>query len=196
MLHLLLRLRNWCKRISHRCGYGVHSPADFYLITSVIYEKLPFYAYKRLHDHRSGQDAGNGYREKVDKMLFRLANYLQPRVWVDDVDDNPCTARYIETACPQLQRLSVVQVEQEDVCPDLVHLGSSRYKENFDRLLPRAGSQTCFIVGTPHATREKEQWWKEVIADARVGVTFDLYDVGLVFFDKKRCKEHRVVNFF
>ena len=47
----------------------------------------------------------------------------------------------------------------------------------------------------PYATAEKKLWWKEVVADERTGVTFDLYDVGLVFFDKSRVKEHRIVNF-
>ena len=31
--------------------------------------------------------------------------------------------------------------------------------------------------------------------EEKFGVTFDLYDVGLVFFDKSRVKEHRIVNF-
>lgn len=196
MSNLLIRIENWCRRFSHRRGYGVHSPADFYLITSVIYEKLPFYAYQSLHQCRGPEAVGAGYREKVDKMLFRLANYLQPHTWVDDGEDNRCTARYIEAACPNMRRLSVGQVESEGTCPDLVHLGSAHYKETFSRLLPWVGNRTCFIIGAPYASKEKEQWWREVIADPRVGVTFDLYDVGLAFFDKKRCKEHRIVNFF
>ena len=43
--------------------------------------------------------------------------------------------------------------------------------------------------------QRRKDGWKEVIADPRTGITFDLYDVGLVFFDKERVKEHRIVNF-
>lgn len=194
MPNLISRVENWCRRFPYRRGYGVHSPSDFYLITSVIYEKLPFYAYQSLHEQR--QATGTGYREKVDRLLFRLANHLQPRTWVNDVDENHCTGCYIEAACPRLRCCSVSQVETGHVCPDLVHLGSARYEDTFNRLLPWVGNRTVFIVGTPYATKEKEQWWKKVIANPQVGVTFDLYDIGLVFFDKKRCKEHRIVNFF
>ena len=82
-------------------------------------------------------------------------------------------------------------------CPQLVHIGHTPYyKEAFERLLPRVTERTCMIVGTPYATRAKKKWWRQVIADSRTGVTFDLYDIGIVFFDKKRVKEHRIVNFF
>ena len=51
------------------------------------------------------------------------------------------------------------------------------------------------IIGQPYATAEKKLWLKEVVADERTGVTFDLYDVVLVFFYKSRVKEHRILNF-
>ena len=35
-------------RFRYRCGYGVHSPFAFSLITDVIYEKMPYYAYDLL----------------------------------------------------------------------------------------------------------------------------------------------------
>ena len=36
----------WLSRFRHRCGYGVHSPFAFNLITQVIYESTPYYKYK------------------------------------------------------------------------------------------------------------------------------------------------------
>ena len=33
MITFTRRLYNWCRRFRHRCGYGVHSPSDFFLIT-------------------------------------------------------------------------------------------------------------------------------------------------------------------
>ena len=53
-----------------------------------------------------------------------------------------------------------------------------------------------FIIGGIYESQEKRKWWKEVVADERVGITFDLYDIGLVFFNKNRYKQHYIVNFF
>lgn len=78
----LERIWVWCKRFRHRCGYGVHSPFAFNLITWVIYEKDNFYAYADLENVRFALHR-EGYRElgasKVNKLLFRLVNYLQPQ---------------------------------------------------------------------------------------------------------------------
>ena len=52
MPNLFLRGWNWCCRFRHRCGYGVHSPSDFFLITFVVYERVAFYAYNLLHAKR------------------------------------------------------------------------------------------------------------------------------------------------
>lgn len=37
--------------------------------------------------------------------------------------------------------------------------------------------------------------WERLKADDRVGITFDLYDVGILFFDKTKIKQHYIVNF-
>ena len=37
--------------------------------------------------------------------------------------------------------------------------------------------------------------WKKWQADERVGITFDLYDVGLLFFDKTKIKQQYIINF-
>ena len=29
-MFFLHRIWNWCSRFRHRCGYGVHSPSDFF----------------------------------------------------------------------------------------------------------------------------------------------------------------------
>ena len=67
----------WVRRFRHRCGYGVHSPFAFNLITGVIYEKGEFYAYAPLRSLR-GEARG---REKDDKLMLRLINDRQPATW-------------------------------------------------------------------------------------------------------------------
>lgn len=225
MPNLFLRGWNWCCRFRHRCGYGVHSPSDFFLITFVVYERLAFYAYNLLHAKRKQVENLPHYREKTDRLLFRLVNHLQPRNMLEVGTCSGLSARYMSEAkhvslctfdegkeheevisllkdapevdyrCGNVLSLLRSRVEGQS-CPDIVHIAfTPYYKEAFDMLLPYVTSRTCFFIGSPYATKEKRQWWKQVVADSRTGVTFDLYDVGLVFFDKKRIKEHRIVNF-
>lgn len=72
------------RKIRHRKGFGVHSPFAFSLITQVIDEKTPFYAYSRIRQLRRlyvsnrmlvpGRSRRRGYREKELFLLYRLVN--------------------------------------------------------------------------------------------------------------------------
>lgn len=220
MENWLLRGWNWCRRFRHRCGYGVHSPSDFFLITFVVYERMAFYAYRSLHAKRKEVQFLPHYREKVDKFLFRLTNYWQPSSILEIGTGSGLSALYMaeakhvpvytydsclrrEVSCLLSSYPRIVYRKEEEIwnwdlpfLPEMVHIAHTvHYKEIFDYLCGKAGSRTCFVIAAPYATKEKKEWWKSVVADPRTGVTFDLYDVGLVFFDKCRIKEHRIVNF-
>lgn len=220
-----MRAWNWCRRFRKRCGYGVHSPSDFFLITFVIYEKLPFYAYQPLHKLRKGMKALPHYREKVDKLLLRLVNHYRPSLLLEIGTGSGLQTRYMAAGNSQMNVLTATEVISEEVKTFLsdsprilygdiglkemkcrwkemgttnvmVHIAhTSKYKETFEELLPLAGEHTCFVIGSPYADSTKKKWWKEVVKSHHTGVTFDLYDIGIVLFDKKRVKENRVVNF-
>ena len=81
-MFFLCRLWIWCKRFRHRCGYGVHSPSDFFLITSIIYERSPYYAYRTLKK-RGFSNYLPPYRRKVNRLLFRLVNYFRPKSLIE-----------------------------------------------------------------------------------------------------------------
>lgn len=73
----------WIARFRHRCGYGVHSPFAFSLITDVIYERRPYYAYRVLDEKyrvlsRKWEWAMKD--TKVNRLLFRLVNRFQPEI--------------------------------------------------------------------------------------------------------------------
>ena len=75
-------------RFRHRCGYGVHSPFAFHLITGVIYETAPYYKYAPLleEEKRLAAQHSRSWREeplRVKRLLFRLVNYARPETVVD-----------------------------------------------------------------------------------------------------------------
>ena len=205
-MYLFRKIWNWCKRYRHRCGYGVHSPSDFFLITYVIYEKQPYYAYGELKK-QTFLDSLPHYRTKVNRLLFRLVNYCHPHTLLEVGSGNGSSFDYMKAARPSVETRSIEGTEREtlleldEICSkwsrlDFVHIGfTPYYRESLQRVLSKVNNQTCVVVGDIYETPEKEAWWKEVTADERVRISYDLYDVGLLFFEKNRYKQHYIINF-
>lgn len=201
------RYWNWCRRFRHRCGYGVHSPSDFFLITSVIYEKYPYYAYAELQKKRFPGSLPH-YRQKVNRLLFRLVNYLKPQSLIEVGVDNGASICYMRAARKNMQWYTLKDMDETKTLEtleskarmiggiDFLHIAHTPcYKAVFEQALPYVKGNTCFVIGSPYLNREKRLWWKQLQDDERVSLTFDLYDIGLVFFDKKRIKQNYIVNF-
>lgn len=225
----------WCKRIRHRRGYGVHSPFAFNLITWVIYEKLPFYAYSELRKKRKEHLKrckhflpDKPYRtEKIDTLLFRLVNEIQPSVLLEIGTSSGLSSLYmssvgqsvrcitLDTVNPvnnfadkllgnsvnvefhvgdSIQNLSSILESLRGI--DFIHLNYPHANDStFEMCLTKVHHHTIMVVDGIHASGAMEEWWKKTVNDERVGITFDLYSLGLVFFDKTKIKQHYVVNF-
>ena len=202
------RIWNWCRRFRHRCGYGVHSPSDFFLITSVIYENLPYYAYDELKASTSSKRLPH-YREKVNRLLFRLVNYYRPMTLVEVGKGNGASFRYMQAARSSMDAISLDGTDWDEIrCQlekvlvrmkrvDFLHIAHTPYYiEVFEMVFPYLHEGSSVIIGEIYASKEREDWWKRLMTDERVRLTFDLYDIGLMLFDKKRYKQNFIVNFF
>ena len=77
------------RKLKHRKGYGVHSPFAFSIITEVIEEKTPYYAYQRMQ-RTLVRGARTPISLKVATLIFRLANRLRVR----RVLELPCDGGY------------------------------------------------------------------------------------------------------
>ena len=185
----------WLRRFRHRCGYGVHSPFAFQLIRGVVYERGEFYAYRPLAEWRQTQPCGQS--ERLDRLVLRLANEVQPvrvALWGEPVG---VTRRYVEAGC---RRARVDEVGCGDmpggVGYDMVY---ARRPEDLFRLFDQAAAQVperaLMVFEGIHRSRKARAGWRAVVADARATVTFDLYDVGLVFLHPRLLRQHYIVNF-
>ena len=76
-MNLLLSIKRpfiWLSRFRYRCGYGVHSPFAFSLITDVIYEYTPYYAYHALQEEQRKKVRECGWsksRGKINRHCYR-----------------------------------------------------------------------------------------------------------------------------
>ncbi|EPT34503.1 hypothetical protein [Phocaeicola abscessus] len=201
------RLWNWCRRIRHRGGFGVQSPTDFFLVTSVIYEKRPYYAYRTLQ-MREYDGYLPHYRPKVNRLLFRLVNFYQPTNLIEFGRENGASFDYMCAANRKMKAYAVRSRGRESSLNELqqrlekikqvdcLHIGHTPYyKEVYEKAILYGKAETWFIVAGIHESEEKRFWWRQIQKDERTGLTFDLFDIGLVFFDRKRYKEHYIINF-
>ena len=68
-------------------------------------------------------------------------------------------------------------------------------EEVFHICAQRVTLKSVFVVQGICYSKKMKTLWNQLKEDERVGVTFDLYDLGLLFFDKTKIKQHYIVNF-
>lgn len=220
-MNILKRFYIACIRFRHRHGYGVHSPFAFDLITGVIYGRYHFYAYESLFKQRLKLSLGlPHYSIRVDKLLFRLVNRFQPNLVVEVGTGSGLSIRYMAAAKKEARYVTFDVERHEDVSLmlkeasveyqtfhaedakellqnfpsiDLLHIAHTpNYEAVFEEALSHVSSKSLFVVEGIYESEAKLAWWKQIVADSRTGVTFDLYEMGLVFFDTSRPKQHYV----
>lgn len=166
----------WMARFRHRKGYGVHSPFAFRFITDVIYECLPYYAYKELDKELP---FSKRFRQRKGlHLLLRLANHLQPKTIVLP-KDAWWEKRYLQSGCKGTNFQCQWPMGEVSMC---------LLKEPEDEALNHLGEQSVLLLDDLHLYRE---WFRNLPAV----VSFDLYDFGIAFFDKQYNKQYYKVNF-
>ena len=167
----------WLMRIRKRCGYGVHSPFAFRLITEVIYEETPFDAYAKLDSHLPF--AFRFRRRKGYRLLFRLANWFQPKI-ISIMGDCPMERAYFKAGCAKAVLTDTYASRPER---NIIFLNKPD-----DEVIACLHADTMLIVDDIQKHRE---WFKRLPAV----VSFDLYDLGIAFFDTQYHKHYYIVNF-
>ncbi len=185
--HRILDIRNplvWLRRIRHRCGYGVHSPFAFHLITQVVYSPGRYYAYKQLDGlHGLWERLTCPRRRAVYRLLFRLANARQARravaVGVSDI-----AMRYLRAGCGHTRWTDMCGEGAVDL------LVVDKGEASFDPLPPAQDGTWVVVL---HLGRNASVW-QRMRESGRFQVMFDLHDVGLAIRHEGMQSDYYVVN--
>ena len=170
----------WLSRIMHCRGFGIQSPSDYWVARYVINEHWPYYQYAML-----GQ-CDSWLQRKMGRLYFRLANWCQPKFVVSDN-----YREYLLSGCRHAKVLPWRDYDGQK--PDMIVLRmGDDIRNRLALLYNKVYDQSVLVI--EDIWHDKEMW-SEIVADKRTGVTFDLYYCGLVFFDKKRTKQHYIINF-
>lgn len=197
----------WLCRFRHRRGYGVHSPFAFQFITCVVYERAPYYCYDELlqrekalapqHDRQWSSES-----LKVKRLLFRLVNYSQPATLID-AGCMAASSLYLKAGKHNLVYWAVPALSdlflEPDTPVDFLYLHDYRHPEFVDEVfrlcVGRTGKRSVFVVEGIGYTSRMRALWKRMQQHERVGITFDLYDLGILFFDRTMNRQSYRVNF-
>ena len=175
----------WLSRIGHCRGFGIQSPGDYWFVRYVINEHWPYYQYNTLG---KGDD---WLTQKVGRLLFRIANWRQP-----SVIDSSAYQEYLQAGCRNALLVGGVnegRKEEEMESDDMVVMSlEGDYYRRLTHIYNKVNSDTVLIVAD---IRRAKDLWREIVADERSIITFDLYYCGIVMFDKKRHKQNYIINF-
>lgn len=192
----------WLCRFRKRKGYGVHSPFAYSFIRTIINEKGDYYGYSDLKPLR--KNVRSLAPLKVDKLLFRMANFFQPAVAIKMGAGGVLSLKYIQAGCKRAKCVELSETAAWDRIEELqgnassvmLYIGETeRFREIFEAALPFLSPQSVVVVDFPYESDEKLTWWYSLENDERVGLTFDLYELGIVLFDDAYSKQHYKVNF-
>lgn len=163
----------WLSRITHCKGFGIQSPTDFRFVNTVVNEHWPYYAYEHLGTFDTWK------RRHLGLLYFRIANWRQPSTVYDGVG----VMCYLKAGCAKVHTSS----NGERVDMAVVSLG-----EDVDAVLDRCDDSSVALVEDIKAFPDK---WKQLLASSRVVISYDLYYCGILLFDRKRTKQHYIVNY-
>lgn len=169
----------WLLRVRKRKGYGVHSPFAFAFVTDVLYNNEQYYAYEKM-------DSGlrwwhKGRLRRVQRLLFRLANYRQPVTLYSD---------WIRNKMQEALKYGANVLEMRNVA-DGIMADMIVAEAGNCHAMQHVGHGTMAVFMDIHKHRS---FWKKVREDDRITVTFDLYDVGIAFARNDLNKQHYIIN--
>lgn len=188
-------------RLRQSLGFGVHSPYIYALLTDVFRERLPYYAYEAIGQLSSESPYSSG-SFKINRLLFRLVNRFLPDSIIEAGDSDGRSLKSMSLArkdavcrnIPGGRGFSTEKLKQtlgNSQQLDFLFISSTNaFREAFEAALPLTGEHSVFIIPSIHADKDRRMWWKAVEHDERTGFTVDLYDIGLVFFDRNHPRRN------
>lgn len=190
----LFRPLRWLRRFRKRCGYNIHSPFAFNFVTGVVYEAGIFYAYANLES--KGVNIPKRARLKDDRLVFRVVNFAAPKsiaAFGPDTEAFKHTCSYIQAArnCP----LQINPIDST-LNPDFLYTDCDDWEQHVAKLLPNTHDRSTLLIKGIHRSPASRRAWKELIALPQVRVSFDLYDFGICFFEKRLNKENFIINYY
>jgi len=186
------------RKIKHRKGFGVHSPFAFAIITEVIEEKLPYYAYgsmQRRYDKKSSVPF------KAVTLLFRLANRFGCRniAILGEEQYAVMPLREVDSR----NQLTIINNTQDlavigEGLFDMVVVNDNYLSDSHalsEWLYTHTHPESVIFVKGIQSRHLLEGVW-DIFSDLdEIPITMDLFDYGIAIRKPNFFKQHYIVSF-
>ncbi|MDD6209391.1 MAG: hypothetical protein PUB21_02160 [Bacteroidales bacterium] len=198
------------RKAAHSKGYGVHSPFAFDFISKVINNPYKYYFFDtppQIKKQNTRNSLSPQTEEKVGRLLFRTVEFFSLRNIIVIGKQHPALSIY---CCAPNSKINLhycnsdkkaIGLIKSDLSgsPYLLLLDDQKTSEEWFKLFEALNPllKETIIIAIPRIKEDKEKkiFWKGLCKDSSVHVTFDLYDIGIVFPRKCLHKKNYIVSF-
>lgn len=187
----------WLQRMKHIQGFGIQSPSAFSFDRKVINDHTSYPIYAELK--RLGNTLTAVERKKA-RLLYRINRFAEADRFCFYPTNLSAYESYIKAACEKtlVEEAKTLAEESEDAAFNesaIYFLTVSKHCQTFyERLRTSINAQSFVIVDDIKRNAETRAFWQQIVDDERVSFSFDLYHIGIAFFDK-RPKQNYIINF-
>lgn len=211
-------------KIRHHRGHGIHSPFVFNLINKVIEEKSPYLIYEDIQCHLESTPALKYKITKYNKLSFRLVNYFGAKRILElgsgtGINTLYLTAYTSNTVCVCYETDDKKYVEAKERYKDwdrniilhtesfpvleekqdcvFINLNSSGcLPESLPEYLESISHEKTFIVVEGIRTNSRcKMLWKGIADIQARTAMLDLFNIGIIFFDKQLYRWNYQISF-
>ena len=195
MNYKVQRYLHWLRRIKYCRGFGVQSPSAYRFIRYVINEHYPYYAYDELRKELPRLDS---LTRKRMELYFRISNFGQASLCLDYSRRDDTIATYVGRGC-NATRVRNIADSQQPVSRDKIEVlricPIAGCESVLAAALEQADDRTLFVIEDIGYNDTAKRMWQKLLESDITSVSYDLYYLGIAFFDRKRYKNNYIVNF-
>lgn len=164
------------------------------------------------------------YSNGTNKLLFRLANHAQtdsiievgaglstyamalghPSARCIGITSSESCRKAMQALISEHPQVEIKKGDEMGVFRELIQeLGTigllhvahtDYYREVIDVALPHITDHSLIIIEDICNSKEKYDWWKNLQESSQTGITYDLGNIGLLFFNSTRHKNNYWIN--
>lgn len=212
-------------KIRHHRGHGIHSPFVFNLINKVIEEKTPYSAYDDIKAHIDNCFFDNRPQlNKFNLLSFRLVNYFDAKRILEIGSGNgvnticlTAPSNFTECICIETSprksalaqkvianwerniKLYTSKISDITEKQDCIFINLDNYNELnevfIEKLCDLSHENTFIVIKGIRTNKRHQALWKRIKNIESRTAVLDLFNIGIVFFDKKLYRWNYQISF-